>query len=163
MNELFLEQYETLQLFTYEDVVFKRCTFENKYDCIVILKKPSENFQCNETRQNIVNKKFAKFRCNGLITVAIYDLLHKKFINGFSHFVYVESREGWSIQYRVGKLSVPNSYNKNIEEICTHGIHYFLSLEAALCYKDGFVTQRFANGIKHYYNHNGKLVFTDGF
>ncbi len=43
-----------------------------KYNCLVILEKPTENFQCNENRKRVVDKNFAKFRCNGLITVAIY-------------------------------------------------------------------------------------------
>lgn len=108
--------------------VFKRCsTYE--YDYIVALKKPIENFKSNEEREDVVDPKFAKFCCNGLITVLIYDLLKHKFINNFINDNYAQSTE-----YRVGNLVTPDTYDENIDNIFTHGIHYFLTFNAAFKY-----------------------------
>jgi hypothetical protein len=57
--------------------------------------------------------------------------------------------------YEVGKLAKPDSYEEHISLICASGIHYFLSLEAALGYEDGIV-QHLQNGKINVYNGNGK-------
>ncbi len=33
------------------------------------MKKPLTNFKCNEMRKDIKDKKYAKFRCNGLLLI----------------------------------------------------------------------------------------------
>jgi hypothetical protein len=50
------------------DFVFKRCS-----ETIIVLQKPKENFQSNEKREDIKDKNYAKFRCNGLLTI---DIIH---------------------------------------------------------------------------------------
>ncbi len=80
----------------------KRCAYSQLktlcYDCLVVLRKPETNFKSNESRSMIINKNFAKFRCNGLITVAIYDLIFNKFIDSLVHKTYFK---GLSILYSV--------------------------------------------------------------
>jgi hypothetical protein len=39
--------------------------------------------------------------------------------------------------YEVGKLVKPDYFNPNLDEICTNGIHYFLTLKAATNYENG--------------------------
>ncbi len=140
--------------------VFKRCTSNrNDYDCLVILEKPKENFKCNEERSGIVDKNFAKFRCNGLITVGIYDLFHKKFIDKLEHTVYIDLffyTDQVKITYQVGTITIPDDYNEDAQEICTNGIHYFLNLEAALNYKKGRVTY-YKDKKVFVYDHNGNV------
>ncbi len=123
--------------------VFKRCK-NFTYDYILALKKPKENFKCNELRRGVVNPYFAKFRCNGLIPVAIYDVFNNKLINNFIHTFL-----GKFTEYRVDSLVSPDSYDKNIDNICTNGIHYFLKLNAAMEYLN--------NEIKGY-DENGKPI-----
>jgi hypothetical protein len=134
--------------------VFKRCkdyVFNNYevvlQDCIVIMKKPlNSGFKCNEFRKSVINKKFAKFRGNQFITIAIYDLISKKFISSlFHHF-----RNDVYINYEVNKLSIPNGYNKDINVIRAQGIHYFLTLEATLLYQDGKMLTHDDNGKELY-------------
>ncbi len=124
--------------------VFKKCKGETKeyvsYKYLVVLEKPKTNFKSNENRTKVVNKNFAKFRCNGLITVAIYDLYEKKFIQEIYHQVLKHE-----VSYSVGKFTAPDQYNEDIDIVCTSGIHYFLTLEAALNYRRGRIIQYFAN------------------
>ncbi len=133
-----MEKLRKLELF---GCVFKRCT-TRKYDYLVALRKPTENFKCNELRTSVIDKNFAKFRCNGLITVAIYDMLCNKFIDHFVHETFTP--------YSVGNLTLPNWYNPDITAICTNGIHYFLTLNAALLYMHGAVEGYNCEG-KHIY------------
>ena len=44
--------------------VFKKCVAKNLYlhTCLVVLAKPRENFKCNEGRDLILNKHYAKYR-----------------------------------------------------------------------------------------------------
>jgi hypothetical protein len=95
----------------YEGFMFKRCS-----DYIVILKQPNEDFKCNEMRKDIVNKKYAKFRCNKALVI---DIIHSETL---THI------------YEVDKVVLPDFYDLDIDEVCTHGIHYFLSLEPAYHY-----------------------------
>jgi hypothetical protein len=148
---------EALAKYKEKGYVFKRC--KNLclfYDCLVIMKKP-ENFKCNELRSGIVNKNFAKFRCNGLITVAIYDLALKEFITKLDHTLF-RNRRFLDATYEVGILTEPNKYEEDIRKICASGIHYFLSLEAALSYKDGIVQHLNKDGKIDKYDDNGQLL-----
>ncbi len=150
-----VRHYDALKDYIGKGFVFKKCTDVTEfYNCIVILKKPSENFQSNEDRIGIINKNFAKFRCNGLITVAIYDLYLQQFRNSLDHSLCI-NYNFHKILYQVGKLSIPHEYNKDVSIICTSGLHYFLSLEAALNYFDARVTQEFYNQYIQFDN-NGK-------
>jgi hypothetical protein len=150
-----MEPMEALAEYEHKRYVFKRCTKLDDYDCIVIMEKP-ENFKCNELRPGIINKKFAKFRCNGLVTVAIYDLKLKKFITKLEHTVF-KKNSLIHATYEVGILTEPDKYDEDISAICTSGIHYFLSLEAALGYKNGNVHLE-KDGKIDEYNDNGKIV-----
>jgi hypothetical protein len=135
-----MEPMEALAEYEHKRYVFKRCTKLDDYDCIVIMEKP-KNFKCNELRPGIVNKNFAKFRCNGLITVAIYNLILKKFISSLNHVLSLSFNFLYTT-YEVGTLTIPNKYDEDISAICTSGIHYFLSLEAALGYNRGWVEDK---------------------
>jgi hypothetical protein len=142
---------KALAEYEHKGYVFKKCKNAiYDYDCVIIMMKP-ENIKCNELRHGIVDKNFAKFRCNGLITVAIYDLHRKKFINVLGHCGIKY------ICYEVGKLAKPDKYKENISLIYASGIHYFLSLEAALGYKDGII-QYVQDGERNVYNANGRKI-----
>ncbi len=147
------------------DFVFKKCiSKETGHACLVIGKKPqyfvydkngkrqSFNFLCNESRQNIGNKNFAKFRCNGLIIVEIYDLVTNKTLPFITHTcvlsfwsIFMPNRLV-SIEYIKGEFIQPDEYDLNIEGICRPGLHYFLSREAALNYEYGYSKGYDANG-----------------
>ncbi len=128
--------------------VFKKCKglsdSNEYYSYLVVLKKPKENFKCNELRQGVINKYYAKFRCNGLITVAIYDLFLSEFVPFCNH--------AWGsrkVVYKVDEFTSPDYYEKDENIVCASGIHYFLTVHAALHYFNGSVVGYDDNGKFH--------------
>jgi hypothetical protein len=101
-----------------------------------------------------VNKQKAKFRCNGLLVVTIFDLVFQQTVTSITHKtdIFLYGRPAFT-DYEVGKLVKPDLFNPNLETICTNGIHYFLSLETAMSYdlEKGVCC---INGIL--FDHNGK-------
>ena len=76
----------------------------------------------NEGRLNIVNAKFAKMRCSEAMVLDIYDM----FDTGIK---YDEARglRDKSFSYKVGEIVKPDRWDDDINDICSNGIHYFLS------------------------------------
>jgi hypothetical protein len=69
-----------------ENHVFKKCKSEETgHDCIVMLEKPTNYFLCNESRKSVINKNMAKFRCNGIVVVTIFDLVSRVTVNSIMH------------------------------------------------------------------------------
>jgi hypothetical protein len=118
-----------------ENHVFKKCnSIETGHECIVMLKKPTTGFICNESRESVVNKQRAKFRCNGLFVVTIFDLVLQQTVNSIIHKTDILFVRSTFTDYEVGKLVKPDLFNPNLDTICTNGIHYFLTLETAMSY-----------------------------
>jgi hypothetical protein len=110
--------------------VFKKCHDKSTgHDCIVMLEKPSIGFICNESRKSVINKDMAKFRCNGLNVMIIYDLVSRETVDSVNHAYWT-----WRTNYKVGELVKPNWFDDDLDTTCTSGIHYFLTLEAAMAY-----------------------------
>jgi hypothetical protein len=112
--------------------VFKKCHDNlTGHDCIVMLEKPLTGFICNESRKSVINKDMAKFRCNGLIVILIYDVVSQKTV---SQILHKPNHWGGLTTYKVGEMVRPNRFDDDLDEICTCGIHYFLTLKAAMSY-----------------------------
>jgi hypothetical protein len=116
------------------DIVFKKCkSRENGHECLLTMEKPQSNFACNESRSGVLNKDLAKFRCNGLLVVSIFDLVLKIELNSIFHKTKVHSSRILTV-YKVGWIVKPDYFDLNLEYVCTSGIHYFLTRKAAECY-----------------------------
>ncbi len=66
----------------------------------------------------------------------------------------------YGVTYGVGEITRPHHYNQDVDLICTSGIHYFLSLEAALNYRHGIIEQYVRNDNGLYictYSDEGRL------
>ncbi len=134
------------KLALYKDVVFKRCS-----DNILVLKRPLENFQSNEKRKDVFDPNFAKFRCNGLFVVEIIEVT-----NVFKNLLSINHKwNSTKIRYTVGEIVKPDYFDFDLDLVCGHGIHYFLTLEAAFYYECRFVK----NGkLIHYYENGAKSI-----
>jgi hypothetical protein len=51
----------------------------------MLMKKPQLGFDFNESRASVVNKDFAKFRCNGLFVGFILNLTSQVELNSIRH------------------------------------------------------------------------------
>jgi antitoxin component YwqK of YwqJK toxin-antitoxin module len=77
----------------------------------------------NEARENIVDKRFAKMRCSMARVIRIYNM-NDPSINYDEAFGIHDK----TFRYKVGDVVKPvNEYNKDINSICSSGIHYFLT------------------------------------
>jgi hypothetical protein len=113
--------------------VFKKCRqWHTGHDCIVMLEKPANDFICNESR-TVVNRNMAKFRCNGLLVKIIFDLVLNIELLRIVHETIVCYTRHQTI-YEVGCIVTPNYFDTNLDAVCTYGIHYFLTLRAAIGY-----------------------------
>jgi hypothetical protein len=92
----------------------------------------------------------AKFRCNGLNVVLIYDLVSQ---STEISIIHETNYWGFLTYYEIGGFVEPDQFDYDLDEICTHGIHYFLTLRAAMSYN---IQQGccFIDGIS--FNSNGK-------
>jgi len=109
-----------------DQFVFKAC-----YGTIVVLEKPDLGFESNESRKGVVDKDFAKFRCNGLWCRDIID------VKTMQHKTMVKHRFGCGepTLYKVGQFIRPDAYAYDLNKICAQGLHYFLTLKPALHYR----------------------------
>jgi hypothetical protein len=112
--------------------VFKKCHDNlTDNDCLVMLEKPLSDFICNESRDSVRNKEMAKFRCNGLNVVLIYDLVLQETRSQILH-----ETKNWGLLtfYKIGEIVEPDGFDDDLDIVCTSGIHYFLTLKAAMSY-----------------------------
>lgn len=100
-------------------VGYKKCCD----DRIVKLEILGEN---NEGRSGIVDRKYAKFRCEQVLVLDIYHSETKeKFQSATTYYdKYFE--------YTLLSVAKPHNYDTNIDKVCGEGIHYYLSEEAAI-------------------------------
>ena len=79
----------------------------------------------NEKRNNVIDADHAKFRCDRAMVINITEVetgeTMKKDLSIWDR----------SFDYMVGKI-VKTNFNETLEEVCTNGIHYFKTKEAAL-------------------------------
>ncbi len=117
--------------------VYKLCN--NKW--LVIMKKlTDENSEIktitNETRDNIIDPLYAKFRANLLKVILILNVENGNIINFITNSypdktLCTES----TVLYEIDKLVISEKFDNDLNKICTHGIHYFKSIEGAFFYR----------------------------
>lgn len=129
--------------------VFKKCReYRGFQEFLVVLEKPSCGFICNESREAVVKKDYAKFRCNGLIPRLIVSLgKYNKERDDLDHYTEISCE---FTTYELGRLVTPSRFDDRLHIVCAAGIHYFLTPLAAMAYDidDGVVefgTTRYAH------------------
>ena len=113
--------------FRYKDYISnKKNVFKSCHNCIVVLQKTIDT-KTNEKRKGVVNEEFASFRGDIFKVILIFDR-HSPLLN-FSEIK--NSMYGEKVNYVVGQLVRSDFFDKDIEKICTHGIHYFKTIDPA--------------------------------
>jgi hypothetical protein len=101
--------------------VFKTC---GKY--MLILQKYPEYTITNEDR-HVFDNKYATFRADCLIVILIFNKSKpEETIDIFHH-----SNDGHTTTYRINELVYSDSFDENLNNVCSLGIDYVKSLEAA--------------------------------
>src|SRR5688500_6099539 len=118
--------------------VYKMCNSNNNYWLVIMKKLP--NTITNESRKYVQDKKYAKFRASELEVIAIINIQDAKTIDTINNIYRVRNIMGNAISfsniiYKIGCKVKPDRFDFNLDVICSNGIHYFNSIEAAYFYR----------------------------
>jgi hypothetical protein len=118
-----------------------------KNNRIIVLKIVGKH---NESRKDIVNKNYAKMRCSKAKVIDIYNMDDKdeKFNEAFSLHV-------GEFKYTINEIVEPDKYDEDLDMVCTGGIHYFKSFEAAYYWNFDFINY---TGEAKVWHENGQLA-----
>lgn len=96
---------------------------------LVIMKK-TKGTKTNEKRKGVFDCKYAKFRANELKVIKIINTRNPKLMKKHVKNTY----DGVEIVYEINKITKSDSYDDDIEIVCSNGIHYFKTMITAYYY-----------------------------
>jgi hypothetical protein len=112
----------------------------------------------NESR-NVYDRRYAKFRTSEARVLRILNLLSAKWISFYYHETVIMYKENcyWKPRkvhtlYQVNEIVRAHQFDGHLEQVCTSGIHYFISLEAAYYY------EVFSNGRISHFDDDGFMI-----
>ena len=123
-----------------EGIGYKKC--EN--DRIVKMRILGKN---NEDRPGISDRKCAQFRCGKVEVLSIYDMCDNNILYDFAI-----SKWDSGFVYKVGKIAIADFFDPDLAQVCSNGIHYFLT-EFRACYFNEAVI----NDLRLYWGPNGTI------
>jgi antitoxin component YwqK of YwqJK toxin-antitoxin module len=125
--------------------VYKYCTGH-----LVVMQK-TKNTLTNESRSDVVDPMHAKYRASELMVVRIIkiDQMDPNVQMIKSH--YRSGTTSTSTSYQVGEVVHPDSFDQNLDRVCSNGIHYFKSVESAFYYMNH----------NHFHNLTGQWIDWD--
>ena len=128
-----------------------KIAFINNNKRVLVTLEIGDDANTNLYRSDIVDKMYAKYRCDKATVVAITpcDTEENRVITCAYTAIYKNKR----IKYVIGEEVVERSYNKDINLVYGEGIHFFLSKEVALLYG----VDRVDNGEYKQWYDNGQL------
>lgn len=104
----------------------------------------------NEDRTDIVDKQFAKMRCSKAKVLKIHD-----FQDETKTFDTAYGLNDHSFVYRVGEIVEPTeAFDRDLDKVCTSGIHYFLTKEPACVWDYTLQT-----GVNEGWHDNGQIEY----
>ena len=110
----------------------------------------------NEKRDLVIDDKYAKFRCNKAKVISIKNVKTGELMKN-DRSIY-----DWDFVYRVGEV-VDTWFSRHINIVCSGGIHYFKTEEAALSWFYRQTDNKFPDGKWTTWHENGhKKYFKDG-
>lgn len=113
---------------------------------IITLEIPADA-KTNLYRSNIVDPQTAKYRTNKAIILKIEGNRGKEYLSASSIF-----SGDVKIRYNVGEV-VETNFDRNIDKVCSTGIHFFLDKDVARNYG----LEKIENGIIISYHDNGSI------
>jgi hypothetical protein len=119
----------------HDTFIYKKCQ-----EYIIVMRKLDDTIT-NESRLSVRSSTYAKHRANKLEVLLIIDMYYgttteKSIVNRFNY--YSRSKLSGQISkctnYVVGSIVEPDTFDNDLENVCSNGIHYFKSLERAYYY-----------------------------
>lgn len=134
--------------------------YKNTYGYIIVMKKLPTTIT-NEQRSNVDDADHAKFRASELLVVVIISINNinnrpTRILNRF----YTSNSLCHFALYTVGEIVVCDEFDKNIDVVCSGGIHYFKTLDTAFVYS-GAVPKNFTGCWTKWYDNGRKNIVTE--
>ena len=126
------------------EYMLPKYVFKSTNDAIVVMKKLATT-KTNETRI-VIDERHAKYRADKLMVVDIIDKYHPHRLMEITKSYFDDG-----FTYTVGTIACDNSFDKDLHKICTKGIHYFKTVEAAF-YFNLELNQEFDGIIKEWHS-----------
>ena len=106
--------------------VYKKC---GEY---VVIMQYTENTVTNESTyiKDVINPNYAEFSGSEFLVVDIEHMYTKESIKSIENTIYTYT----TITYKSGKVIRANNFYTFLDSICSTGIHYFRSYDAAYWY-----------------------------
>jgi antitoxin component YwqK of YwqJK toxin-antitoxin module len=110
--------------------VYKLCKSLSK-EWLILMKKLKDT-RTNEERKNVMNENYTKFRADKLAVIFIINVNNpfettKTMIHKF---------DDTECLYEVDTIVEADYYDDDVRIVCSHGIHYFKTIEPAYYYRD---------------------------
>lgn len=86
----------------------------------------------NEGRKNVINKHYAKFRADKLKVIKIINIFD---VNYEKDYIVTKYKEYPEIEYKIGNIVESKTYDDNIDNIRSGGIHYYKTISAAYFFR----------------------------
>ena len=144
-NNLDRLKHECKEYLNKSEYVYKICS-----DHIVVMKKLQDT-KTNENRNNVADSLYAKFRADKLFVVKILNINNIESIKKI-----VNNNYKIKIIYKCDEIIIPDKFDENIDEVCSSGIHYFKTIDAAFYYKE---LPRLFTGKWIYWHENGNKSY----
>lgn len=133
---------------------FKLCNDDKTLEKYLVVMVKDEKTKTNEGR-NVLDSKFANYRANALRVIKMFNLNDKtKKETKINHQSEFYAKAPKTI-YELNKIVSADSFNDDIDVVCSNGIHYYTTLEAAFFnrktpanYTGEWMTH-YDNGIQH--------------
>ncbi len=110
--------------------VYKHCKANGSQQAVIIIMKKLEDTITNESKKDVADPNFAKFRASKLEVYLIIDSNDPN----IEYNEYVNLSFNLITNYKKGTVIHPNYFDNNLDEICSSGIHYFKTIDAAFYY-----------------------------
>ncbi len=82
----------------------------------------------NNEERNVVDRNYAKYRTEEALVCKIFSMDDESRESKIGYSTY-----SWNFTYTVGSL-VTTEYEDNPDEVCGDGIHYYTTIDAAMCF-----------------------------
>ena len=99
---------------------------------IVILSLPKNS--SNNEKRYVCDERFAKYRADEVYVELIFDKMTSEEINECRNVINYFNGDYRATNYVKHHNTIPDSYDYNDDNVCTHGIHYFNDIEPAFMY-----------------------------
>jgi antitoxin component YwqK of YwqJK toxin-antitoxin module len=142
--------------------VYKSCLCDNDNNTIIILQKLEGETQTNESRKNIVDPRYAKFRASHLKVILIFDVSNPDIeYESSTNHIY----EDIKIIYKKGEIIYPDKFDPCLENVCSNGIHYYKTIDPPFHLSISIITTFSVNkkqkllysGLWYSWHENGQL------